>query len=204
MGLRETNRARVRDRILQVCEDLFRSRGFEATSADDIAAAAGISRQTFFNYFPSKDRVLSALALQWLRSQAELTQPGLAGPSAEGWVLPEARRRVLAQARAIEADREFMALVIGRAGPFAEGGEADHAGPGREIFQAVAEVVRRGQAIGEIRSNIDPLRIAEVYVSTMLMTVRLWLLGAWLQGDSLETRLNIAIDILEGGVRVPG
>lgn len=198
MGLRETNRARVRDRILQACEELFRSRGFEATSADDIARAAGVSRQTFFNYFPSKDQVLSALALKWLKRQADLSEP-----AESGWVLPEARRRVLAQARAIEADREFMALVIGRAGPFAERGEADHAGPGREIFQAVAEVVRRGQAIGEIRSNIDPLRIAEVYVSTMLMTIRLWLQGAWREGDSLETRLNIAIDILEGGVRVP-
>lgn len=198
MGLRELNRARLRDRILAACEGLFRARGFEATSFEDIAAAAEVSRQTVFNYFPSKDAVLSALALDWLKRQADLSAP------AEGtWVLPEARRRVLAQARAIEADREFMALVIGKAGPFTPAG-TDHAGPGREIFQAVAGVVARGQASGEIRADVDPLRIAEVYVSTMLMTVRLWLQGAWRDGDSLETRLNIAIDLLEGGVRSNG
>lgn len=33
---------------------LFRTRGFHATSIDDIAAAAGVSRRTFFRYFPSK------------------------------------------------------------------------------------------------------------------------------------------------------
>jgi mycofactocin system transcriptional regulator len=33
---------------------LFTDRGFDGTSIDDIAAAAGIGRRTFFRYFPSK------------------------------------------------------------------------------------------------------------------------------------------------------
>lgn len=36
---------------------LFASRGFEETSVDDIADAAGIARRTFFRYFPSKNAV---------------------------------------------------------------------------------------------------------------------------------------------------
>lgn len=36
---------------------LFRDRGFEATTVDDIAAAAGIGRRTFFRYFRSKNDV---------------------------------------------------------------------------------------------------------------------------------------------------
>ncbi|MDD9205671.1 mycofactocin system transcriptional regulator [Georgenia sp. 10Sc9-8] len=38
--------------------ELFTTRGFEATSVDDIAAAAGISRRTFFRYFSSKADVV--------------------------------------------------------------------------------------------------------------------------------------------------
>ena len=38
--------------------ELFTTRGFEATSVDEIAAAAGISRRTFFRYFTSKADVV--------------------------------------------------------------------------------------------------------------------------------------------------
>ncbi|WP_206492247.1 mycofactocin system transcriptional regulator [Rhodococcus sp. KRD162] len=37
--------------------ELFASKGFEETSVDDIADAAGIARRTFFRYFPSKNAV---------------------------------------------------------------------------------------------------------------------------------------------------
>jgi AcrR family transcriptional regulator len=37
---------------------LMTERGYEATSTDDIARAAGVSRRTFFNYFPTKEAVL--------------------------------------------------------------------------------------------------------------------------------------------------
>jgi len=37
--------------------DLFGRQGFDRTTVDDIAAAAGIGRRTFFRYFPSKNDV---------------------------------------------------------------------------------------------------------------------------------------------------
>ncbi len=41
----------------QVAFDLFERQGFERTTIDDIARAAGIGRRTFFRYFPSKNDV---------------------------------------------------------------------------------------------------------------------------------------------------
>jgi mycofactocin system transcriptional regulator len=41
--------------IERVALELFARNGFEATTAEDIAAAAGISRRTFFRHFPSKN-----------------------------------------------------------------------------------------------------------------------------------------------------
>lgn len=41
----------------QVALELFATRGFERTTVDDIAAAAGIGRRTFFRYYTSKNDI---------------------------------------------------------------------------------------------------------------------------------------------------
>jgi len=40
-----------------VAFSLFAAHGFDATTVDEIAAAAGIGRRTFFRYFPSKNDI---------------------------------------------------------------------------------------------------------------------------------------------------
>jgi mycofactocin system transcriptional regulator len=51
--------ATTKDRISGIGIELFTTRGFEETSIDEVAEAAGIARRTFFRYFPSKN------ALPW-------------------------------------------------------------------------------------------------------------------------------------------
>jgi AcrR family transcriptional regulator len=58
-----------RDVLEEAATELFLERGYTGTSIDDIATRAGVSRATFFNYFPAKvdvllvgvDRALDAL-----------------------------------------------------------------------------------------------------------------------------------------------
>jgi mycofactocin system transcriptional regulator len=50
-------RATSRAELEQVAFGLFAAHGFDATTVDEIAAAAGIGRRTFFRYFPSKNDV---------------------------------------------------------------------------------------------------------------------------------------------------
>src|SRR5258705_515106 len=57
-GLREQNRQHTLQRIAEVGIELFLAKGYEATTLDEIAAAAGISRRTFFYYFKSKEDIL--------------------------------------------------------------------------------------------------------------------------------------------------
>jgi mycofactocin system transcriptional regulator len=50
-------RVTSRAELEQAAFALFAARGFDATTVDEIAAAAGIGRRTFFRYFPSKNDV---------------------------------------------------------------------------------------------------------------------------------------------------
>jgi len=48
----------VRSEIWNAAVDLFAEHGYDRTTVDDIATAAGVSRRTFFRYFASKDDVM--------------------------------------------------------------------------------------------------------------------------------------------------
>src|SRR5580692_7061264 len=50
-------RATSQAELEHVAFDLFEANGFEQTTVEDIATAAGIGRRTFFRYFPSKNDV---------------------------------------------------------------------------------------------------------------------------------------------------
>src|ERR1700761_1952938 len=50
-------KATSRAELEQVAFALFSAHGFEATTVDEIASAAGIGRRTFFRYFPSKNDI---------------------------------------------------------------------------------------------------------------------------------------------------
>jgi AcrR family transcriptional regulator len=59
-GLRQRKLQETRERLTRGAMALFLERGFEATTIDDIAASADVSRRSFFHYFASKEDVVSA------------------------------------------------------------------------------------------------------------------------------------------------
>jgi AcrR family transcriptional regulator len=59
-------KAETRRRILKAARERFSEVGFEAATTREIAAAAGIAVGTLFNYFPSKEAIVMAMAAEAL------------------------------------------------------------------------------------------------------------------------------------------
>ncbi|SEL46070.1 TetR family transcriptional regulator [Nonomuraea pusilla] len=54
-GLRDRTKRAVRAELARQALELFAERGFDETTVDDIARAAGLSKRSFFRYFPTKE-----------------------------------------------------------------------------------------------------------------------------------------------------
>jgi AcrR family transcriptional regulator len=54
-GLRELKKAQTRQAIVDAAERLFAERGFEATTIEDVAAVAQVTKKTVFNHFSTKE-----------------------------------------------------------------------------------------------------------------------------------------------------
>ena len=113
-GIVPTLRARkqqlVRDTIWKAATDLFAQKGFDETTVDDIALAAGISRRSFFRYFASKSDIMAHGMLLY---GVELIQVINACP--KNYSLPEVFRRtvlqVARQAASQPRTRKIMEIV---------------------------------------------------------------------------------------------
>ncbi|MGW5682873.1 TetR family transcriptional regulator [Nonomuraea sp. NPDC003754] len=84
VSLAQRKRQLVADELTQAALNLLTRKGFDAVTIDEIVAAAGVSRRTFFRYFASKeDVVVQFLAEMGAGMRAELAaRPAEEPPSA--------------------------------------------------------------------------------------------------------------------------
>lgn len=60
----EARRARTRERLLDAAESVIADKGFQAANIEDFVAAAGVSRGTFYNYFPTTTALMHAMNIR--------------------------------------------------------------------------------------------------------------------------------------------
>src|ERR1700728_2261946 len=59
IGLRDLKKARTRRLIADTAARLFAERGYERVAVSDVARAAEVAEQTVYNYFPTKERLVT-------------------------------------------------------------------------------------------------------------------------------------------------
>lgn len=170
-GRRDRKRRELRERVYEVARELFRSRGFEATTVEQIAEAADIAPATFFNHFQSKSAVLGMMTSEVVSYVGALADAHLSGdaPIRDQLVgLAADAGAQIAENRGIARD-VVLDLVRTNTRP-------DDTTPylGR-IHEPVAAMLERGQARGEIRGDDDAEFLAEMVVGALNATVTHWL-----------------------------
>ena len=106
-ALRDRQAAQTRDAVLTAARELFLTRGYGATTIDQIAARAGVSKPTVFSAVGNKQAVMAALRTVALRGDDEAATVA----EREPW------RRVLAEPdpyRAVELEVAHLADLWSR------------------------------------------------------------------------------------------
>jgi AcrR family transcriptional regulator len=188
VGLRDEKKRRQHQAILDAAADLFRERGYDSTRVQDIIERAKISEATFFNYFPSKDSLLQELAdvsVQLYTSAVDYQLERSDQP-----VPMRVRELMRALALVAEQDPELQALVYARS----------------DLFRASGALKERELLLYDrltIRTDSEPLQLAEILTGIEHLVVTNWLTDWWGKRDDLPARLDSAIEIFLDGCRPP-
>lgn len=183
MGLREAKKRKVRAAIIENSIALFRRQGFEATTVRAISQACELSEATFFNYFPTKDAVLSA----WAHALVEGHFGDRQGPGDRG-LRTFLRSRCDVLAEAVETDREFAARAWARARLPSNCPESG------------VRMVEAAQAQGELRRDVSALQLGGIIYVALFGALASWLSRDEPRGP-LAPELRRATDLVLDGSR---
>jgi len=205
LGLREEKKEQTRRLILDTADELFRSKGYAESRVAEICQRVRVSEKTFFNYFRSKEAVLTELAVEWFHRNGEaIGEPAGDSDSPLAALLADIALRL----RVIERDREFLATVVAETGVLRPGGGHEADSPSEQIlyelmtrFQEKCEGFRQAQKHGEIRDDVPAEEITGYYNALRNSIVGAWLREEEARPGELEARVMRALDVLLSGLR---
>ena len=156
----------TRRRIVAAAVELFRTRGFDATTTRDIARGAGIATGTLFNYFDTKEAIVGSLAAEALAG----ARAAVAARALDATLEEELFALIAAELRQLKPLRKFITPLLETVlSPLAA---ARHPGTGDALrvdhLETVADIARRHGL-----ADISPVSI-QVYWSLYTGVLAFW------------------------------
>jgi AcrR family transcriptional regulator len=107
-----------REQILQGALQIFLHNGYEGTSMDRVAAAAGVSKITIYKHFQNKEGVFTALIKQITAQRFETVFGHLSFTEDPALVLRQVAHTLLDTLATDEEYIAFLRLIVGESGRF--------------------------------------------------------------------------------------
>jgi mycofactocin system transcriptional regulator len=160
-----------REDVARAALDLFNRQGYDETTVDEIAAAVGVSRRTFFRYYESKRDVV------WGEFDAELVRlhDELEGAPADRPMMEVLRQAVMATNRFGAGELDELRIRIGLIGTVPTL-VAHSAVRYTEWCQVVAGFVARRSGSGP--GDLGPQTVARAALGAAMAAFSCWAAGA--------------------------
>jgi len=181
MDASETPRsARKRKAILDAATDTFLEHGYHGTSMDEIAAAAGVSKQTVYKHFTDKRSLFAEMVAMVVDESRDPIEAELVALQPSEDLAGDLRRLARRQLDSILQPRllALRRLVIGEAGRFPDLGRVFYERGFARSSAQVAEALARLADAGALR--IDDSQLAAAHLSWLTLSApvnRAMLLG---------------------------
>jgi AcrR family transcriptional regulator len=186
---RERKKERTRQEIYRAAMELFVARGVEAVTVEDICHAADVAKGTFFLHFPTKDALLLEYGQQVSGELEEILSNHRGGPTA-------ALRKMLgflAERALHHADivRLVVREVMTRPAALVTATEQS-----RDLVHLLADVVRQGQANGELRHRVEPRLAAGIITASYFAIITEWVRcgGKFDLAEAVQQSLDVILN----------
>jgi AcrR family transcriptional regulator len=192
-GLRERHRKRTAADLEEAALELFCAMGFDAVTIDDIAAAADVSRRTFFRYYASNEDVI----LSDHPKRLDELHAALDRRPADEPALTALRHAVLSLAGSYEERREHM-LARFRLVTDTPALEARSLCLQRNWETSVTAMLAERMGV-DPATDLRPGTVAATTMAAMRVATANWLAGGG--QDDLPAIVAAALDLLDGGLQ---
>lgn len=173
MGDEESRSDRKRRVIMEAATTVFLRKGYLGTSMDEIAALAGVSKQTVYKHFADKERLFTGIILATIDQVSEPFHAVIAALE-DSDDLEKDLRGLARQLIAIVMQPQVLQLrrlIIGEAGRFPELGRTyQERGPGRAVTALAAYF---GQLAGRGLLRLDDPVIAGSHFNWLVLSIPL-------------------------------
>lgn len=193
-------------RLLDAATTLFMERGFDGTSIDAVAEAAGVSKPTVYARYRDKRDLFAAVLRgrirDWLApiSAAAEAQATESNPKSIETTLHELSRHMLSQALMPDC-ATLQRILAAQAVQFPELAKLAHEDGWLRGVRGVAILLQQFAARGEIKVD-DPELAADLFLNLLLgHSARLAIHGMAIDPEFLERRSQAAVGLFLNGIR---